>query len=164
MAKTGTKSKSKSGAKSGAKTETGRPSKYQSDFAKKALKLCRLGATDPELANFFEVTVSTISKWKIDYPDFSEALKEGKDLADAEVANKLFKRATGYSHKAVKMFNHMGRIISTEYAEHYPPDTTACIFWLKNRQSAKWRDKPEGSTGNASVPELLREIADRLPD
>lgn len=150
MAKTGTKSKSKTGAKSGAKAETGRPSKYQPDFAKKALKLCRLGATDPELANFFEVALSTISKWKIDYPDFSDSLKKGKELSDAEVSNKLFKRATGYSHKDVDIRVIDGKIVQTELTKHYPPDTTACIFWLKNRQSAKWRDKPEG--GDDDVP------------
>lgn len=99
-------------SKSAAKKPDGRPSKYQPDFAKQALKLCRLGATDPELANFFDVAISTVSKWKIDYPDFLEALKKGKDLADAEVANKLFKRATGYSHKAVKIFNNTGSIVT----------------------------------------------------
>lgn len=150
------------------KKSEGRPSKYQPQFPLQALKLCRLGATDPELANFFEVAISTISKWKLDYPEFSEALKKGKTLADAEVADKLFKRATGYSHKAIKMFTHMGEIVSKEYIERYPPDTTACIFWLKNRQSAKWRDKQDpGDEGDDPAPvQVIVQVIDgsKKPD
>ena len=125
--------------------KTGRPSKYREEFALQALKLCRLGATDKELADFFQVAVDTINEWKNVHPEFSASLKEGKDLADAEVADKLFKRATGYSHQAVKIVANAntGQEHIVPYTEHYPPDTTACIFWLKNRQSAKWRDKVE---------------------
>jgi hypothetical protein len=64
-------------------------------------------------------------------------------MADAEVAEKLFKRATGYSHDAVKIFNDQGAPLQVPYTEHYPPDTTACIFWLKNRRPDLWRDKVE---------------------
>ena len=154
-------------SKSVAKKPDGRPSKYQPEFAKQAVKLCRLGATDAELANFFEVSVNTIDNWKKAYPDFLGALKNGKDLADAEVANKLFKRATGYSHKAVKIFNNMGSIVTKDYIERYPPDTTACIFWLKNRQPAKWRDKQEPADDDNDVQpvKVVVEVVDaRKPD
>ena len=121
----------------------GRPTKYQDTYPAQALKLCKLGATDKEIAAFFEVHVDTIDEWKRVHPSFSESLKEGKQLADAEVAHKLFHRATGYSHKAVKIVadaktkeEHI-----VEFVEHYPPDTTAAIFWLKNRRPDLWRDK-----------------------
>lgn len=120
-----------------------RPTKYRAEFAEQARKLCRLGATDRELADFFEVQESSINNWKRDHPEFLEALKAGKGMADAEVAEKLFKRATGYSHEAVKIFNDQGAPMEVPYTEHYPPDTTACIFWLKNRRPDLWRDKVE---------------------
>lgn len=120
----------------------GRPSKYQPQYAEQALKLCRLGATDKELADFFQVDEKTINNWKDDHPEFLQSLKDGKGMADAEVADKLFKRATGYEHKAVKISaNPNGDEHLTEYIERYPPDTTAAIFWLKNRRPDLWRDK-----------------------
>lgn len=118
-----------------------RPTKYRAEFAEQARKLCRLGATDVELADFFEVALSTLNKWKLSHKEFSESIKSGKTLGDAEVADKLFKRATGYSHEAVKIFNDEGRPLIVPYTEHYPPDTTAAIFWLKNRRPDLWRDK-----------------------
>lgn len=121
-----------------------RPSKYRPEFAAQALKLCRLGATDKELADFFQIAEATLNNWKQDHPAFLESLKEGKGLADAEVADKLFKRATGYEHKAVKISaSPDGREHVTEYIERYPPDTTAAIFWLKNRRPDVWRDKQD---------------------
>jgi hypothetical protein len=96
----------------------GRPSLYRPEFAAQALKLCRLGATDKSLADFFEVTEQTINGWKHAYPDFLESLKAGKELADAEVAEKLFKRATGYEHRAVKISaSPNGDEHVTEYTE-----------------------------------------------
>lgn len=122
-----------------------RPSKYKQEFAAQALKLCRLGATDKELADFFEVNEDTINGWKKVHPEFSESLKGGKALADAEVADKLFKRATGYEHEAVKIVANAntGQEHIVNYTERYAPDTTAAIFWLKNRRPDMWRDKQE---------------------
>jgi len=121
----------------------GRPTAYRDEYAEQARKLCRLGATDAELANFFEVSERTLNSWKKRHPEFLQALKAGKAVADAEVAEKLYQRACGYSHEAVKMFQAGGEIISKGYTERYPPDTTAAIFWLKNRRPDLWRDKIE---------------------
>lgn len=131
------------------KNKGGRPSKYQASFAEQALKLCRLGATDKELADFFGVNELTINRWKVDRPEFCKSLKEGKGLADAEVADKLFKRATGYQHEAVKIVADAktGAEHIVPYTEHYPPDTTAAIFWLKNRRPDLWRDKTDVNHG-----------------
>lgn len=124
--------------------QVGRPSKYKEEYAEQAYKLCLLGATDKELADFFEVNEDTINEWKKKHEEFSEALKRGKVEADSVIASKLYHRAKGYEHKAVKFATHEGMITDqVEYIEHYPPDTTAAIFWLKNRQPAKWRDKQE---------------------
>jgi hypothetical protein len=119
----------------------GRPSKYKPAFNNQAYKLCLLGATDKELAEFFEVQESTINNWKIEYPRFLESLKRGKLKADSIVAEKLFKRATGYSHPDVDIKVIDEKIVKTTLTKHYPPDTTAAIFWLKNRAKDNWRDK-----------------------
>lgn len=127
-----------------AKKKVGRPSLYRDEYAGWAKKLCRLGATDADLARSFEVSEDTINEWKTVHPEFSVSIKEGKELSDAEVAEKLFRRATGYKHKAVKIASDPnGREHVTEYEEHYPPDTAAAIFWLKNRRPDMWRDKQE---------------------
>lgn len=136
------KKKGKPKPKSVKKRGKGRPSLYQYEFADQAEKLCRLGATDRELADFFAVDVASVSRWKLKYPDFREALKRGKSQADAEVADKLYKRACGYSHTDTKFATFEGKITDREeYEKHYPPDTIACIFWLKNRRPDLWRDK-----------------------
>lgn len=123
--------------------QEGRPSKYKEEYAEQAYKLCLLGATDKELADFFKVGEKTINNWKSKVPDFLQSLKAGKDQADAVVASKLYHRAIGYEHPEDKVFNNEGEPLVVPTIKHYAPDTTACIFWLKNRQSAKWRDKTE---------------------
>lgn len=119
----------------------GRPTKYRIEYNEQAYKLCLLGHTDEELADFFEVHVSTIHQWKLDYPDFSDSIKKGKEIADAEVSKSLYHRALGYSHPDVDIKAVNGEIVETPVMKHYPPDATSAIFWLKNRQPKKWRDK-----------------------
>lgn len=121
----------------------GRPSQYKDEYAKIAYSMCLLGATDAELAEALGVCETTINAWKLAHVEFCESLKRGKTQADAVVADRLFRRATGYEHAAVKIFNDQGAPMVVDYTEHYPPDTTACIFWLKNRQRDKWRDKQD---------------------
>lgn len=142
------------------KKKRGRKSEYQKEYADQALKLCLLGAIDKELAEVFSVSVQTLNKWKKDYPEFLESLKKGKNIADANVASRLYNRAIGYSCKATKFATSEGRITdSKEYIEHYPPDTTAAIFWLKNRQPEKWRDKKEVDA-NVNLGDELEELSD----
>jgi hypothetical protein len=138
-----------------------RPTKYKSQYNLQSIKLCRLGATDKELADFFEVDESTINEWKEVYPQFSLSIKKGKEFADAEVADKLFKRATGYKHPDVDIKQHEGAIIITKLTKHYPPDTAAAIFWLKNRQKGKWRDKQDIEM-NATLKSVTVEYSDSL--
>ena len=151
----------------------GRPSKYQDDFAAQAFKLCLLGATDKDLAGFFDTTEQTINAWKKAHPEFLEALKAGKNRADAEVANRLYRRALGYSHKEDKIFQYEGEPVIVPTTKHYPPDTTAMIFWLKNRQPGSWRDKRDVEVaGQVDVnnpfaglsTEELRQIVDGQQD
>lgn len=121
----------------------GRPSKYQEQFAEQARKLCLLGATDKELADFFEVAEDTIHEWKKVHSEFSESVKRGKTQADADVADRLYQRAMGYEHPEIDVRVVMGAIVQTPIRKIYAPDPTAAIFWLKNRQRDKWRDKQD---------------------
>ena len=120
-----------------------RPSKFKPEFIEQARKLCELGATDMEIADFFGVVPSTVYKWKNENPEFSEALKSGKEEADNRVERSLYHKAVGYTFPSVKIFNANGSPLRVKYREHVPPDTTAAIFWLKNRRPDEWRDKAE---------------------
>ncbi len=140
----------------------GRPTDYREEYAEQALKLCKLGMTNEQLAEFFGVVVSTLYVWRDKHPQFSEALKFGKTFADAEVASKLFHRATGYEHPEDDIRAVNGEIVITPTVKHYPPDTTAAIFWLKNRQPALWRDKRE-EEGGADMGKVLSDLIAKLP-
>jgi len=121
----------------------GRPPKYKETFAKQAAKLCTLGATDEDLADFFEVSVRTVIRWKSEHEEFCQALKVAKDEADNRVERSLYQRAVGYSFDSEKVFNNRGAVVRAKTREHCPPDVTAQIFWLKNRRSQDWREKQE---------------------
>lgn len=118
-----------------------RPSKFKVEYVEQARKLCKLGATDRELAAFFEVSEKTLNNWKLESGEFLQALKSGKDEADDRVERSLFARAIGYEHDDVDIRVIEGRIVETSITKRYPPDTTAAIFWLKNRRKDEWRDK-----------------------
>jgi hypothetical protein len=118
----------------------GRPSKFKPEFVTQAEKLAKLGATDIEIADFFEVEVRTLYRWKTENDAFCQALKSGKDEADDRVERSLFARANGYEHDEVDIRVVQGGIVQTPIRKYYPPDTTAAIFWLKNRRPGEWRE------------------------
>lgn len=135
----------------------GRPSSYKPEYAEQAQKLCEFGLTDEEIARFFDVHTATIYRWQAKYPEFCEALKVGKAPADDRVERSLYHKATGYTFNSEKVFNYQGEIVRTPVVEHVPPDTTAAIFWLKNRRKDIWRDKQDhehtGKDGEKLIPE-----------
>jgi hypothetical protein len=119
----------------------GRPSKFKPEYVEQARKLTQLGATDREVAEFFNVSEQTLNTWKHVHPEFLESLKLGKETADRRVEQSLYRRAVGYSYDALKIMGYGGEYTHVPYVEHLPPDTTACIFWLKNRRREDWRDR-----------------------
>lgn len=119
----------------------GRPSDYRKEFAKQAAKLCALGATDFELADFFGVDTRTIYRWKNTHAGFCQAVIVGKEKSDARVERALFNRAVGYSFESEKVFQFQGEVIRAPTVEHVPPDPGAAMNWLKNRKPEEWRDK-----------------------
>lgn len=121
----------------------GRPTKYKDIDLKQVEALAKKGWTDSEMASFFEVHEATWYRWKHKHPDFCESLKNWKEFADDIVERSLFERATGYAHPEDKIFMHEGEETVVPTVKHYPPDTTAMIFWLKNRKPEQWRDRQE---------------------
>jgi len=122
--------------------QMGRKSKYNPDtFPKQVLRFATEGLTEPQMAHNLGVSLATFSTYKNKFPDFLEALKEGKKPADFEIENALHKRAHGFVGPDGK---------------YYPPDTTACIYWLGNRKRDKWknvnRTEHTGRDGEPLIP------------
>lgn len=144
--------------KRAANKPVGRPSLYRDEYAEQARKLCLLGATDAELADFFGVAESTIYEWKGAHREFSESITQGKVIADAEVAEALYTRAKGYTRETEKTLSNG---VSVPHAEHYPPDTQAASLWLRNRQPAKWRDKVQAEvSGPGGAPVEMKVVVE----
>lgn len=137
----------------------GRPTDYRPKFAEQAAKLCALGATDYELADFFGVNTATIYRWRNVHEQFCEAVRAGKERSDERVERALFNRAVGYSFESEKVFQHQGEIIRAPTVEHVPPDPGAAMNWLKNRNPDTWRDKQEIEHKGLSVT-IAKDAAD----
>lgn len=141
---------------------------YDPKYATIAKQLCARGATDSDLADAFQVATGTIWNWMSRFPGFAEAVRAGKaEIFDPKVERALALKAIGYSvdTEEVKITKD-GEEVRYMVRKHYPPDTTACIFWLKNRQPTKWRDvwkiEHEGKMEieKLSSEEVLKEIVD----
>lgn len=103
----------------------------------------RDGLTDEQIASNMGICRSTLNEWKKRYPVISDTLKRGKAVVDIEVENALLKRALGYEYTEEKVeVGPDGKKI-TQTVKQVIPDTTAQIFWLKNRKPAVWRDKQD---------------------
>jgi hypothetical protein len=123
----------------------GPKTKFKPEMIRHIQKLAEMGHTDFEIANFFDIAESTFRKWAMENPEISVTLKAGKAVADARVERSLYARAVGYNYEAVKIFMPAGRSkpVYAPYTEHVPPDVTAGIFWMKNRDPAHWRDSQQ---------------------
>ena len=100
----------------------------------------RSGLTDEQIAKNIGIATSTFYEWKKKELEFSEALKKGKEVIDFEVENALLKRALGYEYEEETYENG---ILTKKVKKQVAPDTTAQIFWLKNRKKEQWREKVE---------------------
>jgi len=118
----------------------GRPHKFTPERLAFAKRLAMLGLTDKEMAFAFDVTRQTILNWKKNCEDFKQAIRQGQLIADSAVADSLFKLATGYEQEELYVTTYRGKVIKEKIMKRYKPDTTAIIFWLKNRWPKIWRD------------------------
>lgn len=146
------------------KRKNGRPNKYYTHVEPRLIEIegwARDGLIDEQIAKNLGVAYSTFKTYKNKFPDLVAALKRGKEVVDREVENALLKRALGYEYEEITQERVMkkdvkGRpmvdlhgfpvyeIVTTKRVKkQVAPDTTAQIFWLKNRKPAEWRDKKE---------------------
>jgi hypothetical protein len=115
----------------------------------------QLNATDAELAALFGVHRRTIEKWK-QKKEFSESLRRGKNAADQRVVKALYERATGYNYKEKKVTTSpYGEQEITEFERHAPPDVTAALKWLFNRQPGTWRASPVETDDDTPEPKQI---------
>lgn len=160
---------SKPASKAKAAPKRGRPTAYLPAYAEQARRLAMLGLTDVEMAEFFGVSERTLNTWKKAHPDFLQSLKAGKIEADTHVAAGLYQSAIG-GHIVTETREQEapdGSITRTTETKQVPPNVTAQVFWLKNRQPARWRDKQEiqqdvSMTGVATIEQLDAMFADAI--
>lgn len=143
----------------------GRPDSYDPDYARMAQAHCRLGATDAELADLFDVNTATIRSWMGRHKDFAEAVKSGiMESFSPRVVRSLAQSAIGYSvdTEEVKITKD-GDEVRYKVRKHYPPNVTACIFWLKNRDPENWRDVQDHILKHQNLDKLTsRELLDEI--
>lgn len=174
------KSKSIIKTKSNSNKKAGAHGKFKKWLEPEGLLLlqswARDGLTDEQIARNIGISRSTLAEWKNKYPDISDTLKKGKEIVDIQVENALLKKAIGFKEKLSKPFkvkrtyyDERGKKVETEdivYVEeeiYNPPDTTAQIFWLKNRRPDKWRNREEIEVRNdSSTNEILKSIAEQV--
>ena len=166
-------------------TTIGRPSSFDADYLRQAEFLCSQGAaTDNDLADFFQVTTRTINRWKIAHPEFTAAIRRGKEAADNRIEDSLYHKAQEREieeEQAIKVktvtYGDNGKRLKEEerveiimVKKIIPADTTAMIFWLKNRRAQTWRDvhKVEhgraGEFDNKTIEELNAMIVEEVGD
>ena len=121
----------------------GRPTKYNATFHPKLVEAyARLGMTDVQIAEKFEISEKTLNTWKQKYPKFLQSMQAGKEKVDDQVEAALLKKALGFDDPdAVKIFQYNGGIIEAQYVRKVDPDYNSIRLWLLNRRPKKWRDK-----------------------
>ena len=118
--------------------------------------MARDGLTQQQIANNLGISIDTLIENKKKYSEFSDALKKGKEVIDFEVENALLKRALGYEYEEETYENG---ILTKKVKKQVPPDTTAQIFWLKNRKPNNWKDRVETDEDKEAVANASQVIA-----
>lgn len=153
-------------AKAPTKARRGRPTKFRPEFVEQARKLCLLGLTDSELADFFGIDEATIHRWKHTHKDFCESISTGKMLADSDVADSLYRSAVGghFITEERPAGGENGPASVLPLKRQVAPSVQAQSLWLRNRQPRLWRDRIEVqadiTTSQANIDavnEMLRE-------
>ena len=126
----------------------GRPSTYNKEMAFTANRLCQLGATDAEVAEYLGISQAQCRAWKHMHEDFNSALKPAGTIADDRVVRSLYQQALGYTliEKETIVITagpNKGQTQEITREKVVPPNTAAQIFWLKNRRKTEWRDRHE---------------------
>lgn len=146
----------------------GRPPKWPKIDLDRVTQFAESGMTNLQIAVALGVSEDTVYDWKLNWVDFSEALKRGKTNPDDEIERSLFERARGYSHVEEKVFCTDGVVTKEKVIKHYPPDPVSGIFWLCNRRKDKWRHvshiEHSGPNGDAIDVNVTSEQAKAVLD
>lgn len=127
-----------------------RPSSYDPADNIRVQGWARDGLTNEQIAANLDINIDTLYEWRKRYPEFAEALKKSREVADREIENALFRNATGYDTEE-QTLTKSGDVVAV--TKHVPPNVTAQIFWLKNRKPQDWRDRREiEHSGDAEKP------------
>ena len=141
-----------------------RPSTFKPAYVRQAKELYAHGLTDRELAAAFGVSRSTIFRWRAAYPEFAEATKLGKEVADDRVERALYERAIGYEEEAVRVYRPAGteEPVIVRYKREVRPDTTAALQWLRARRPANWARPSPPPEEEKNIAEEMRKALERV--
>lgn len=146
------------------KGKPGTKTKYRPEFVEQARKLASLGATNVEMADFFEIHIRNFHLWLNVHPELRDAIRVGKERPDERVKRSLYERATGYDYSeevAVKVGDDV-RVVTIR--KHIPPDVHAGTLWLTNRRPDEWKLKRTVEHTDAPAPlhpdQARRELAE----
>lgn len=147
--------------KGGIEMAGGRPNLYETEWKDRLALVqgwARDGLSNEQIATNMGISVKTLYEWQNKYSEFREALKKGKEVVDREVENALLKRAMGYTYTEIREETDPdGNVRVIKTVKEVQPDTTAQIFWLKNRKPAEWRDKKD-IDANVNVSQKLEDF------
>ena len=144
-----------------AKRQKGRPTKYKDEFVHRVEDYSLIGMRDTEIAGALKIDEATLYRWKNEHPDFCEAIKSGRDRYDTEVVEKaLQQRAAGYEYNEEVMTRDGPSVIT----HRFHGSDTAAIFWLKNRQPERWRDKSIRENEGDITVQVSTGVPKRLSD
>ena len=136
----------------------GRPTAYKPENAEIARHACMLGASNETLAERFEVTRRTIDNWIATIPEFADAVRHGREVADESVVAALYARAKGMERKSIKVVEGEGAPVTTTHTVQVLPDVRACMFWLRNRRPEEWRENRAPAVDQYGGRDLAKEI------
>jgi hypothetical protein len=128
----------------------GRPTLHRSEYNEQAHDHCLLGATNAELAEL--PCRRTMDSWIASIPEFARAVRDGRAVADGRVARSLYERAVGFGLTVERTVLHRGEERKLTNIVHCPPDTQACIFWLRNRRRQDWAVRPAAMPPDIGAP------------
>jgi hypothetical protein len=142
----------------------GRKTSYKAEYAQQAHRLCQMGFTDKQLAEFFSVTERTIGRWKLEHEEFVSALNVGKEVADDMVERAVFHGIVGFTKVVEKLVGSGKNARVIEIGEYYPPNPGAGLRWLAARRPEIYGQKTETkntpNTGEGFL-KFLEEITER---
>lgn len=146
--------------------------KFSKELALRIVELASQGKSVNQISSDLGVSVYALNNWKGAQVGFKEAIQASRKVADELVVASLFQRAVGWQQPAIKIHydKDQSRFVTYEYTERFPADTTACIFWLKNRQRTQWSDSYDyngdikATVGTGEIEALASRLEQILKD